>query len=181
MLSLSPGVGPVYSRVWTSSLRTAALQIVCDSTALCLLLLHMRWFCLCWLYRKHFQAQLMWDPRDALISERKSIDVAKIMLCNGRNPCKPPLAVILLGLTPRMWGGWWGWFLSPLPVQGWQGSLFSFSWSTWVSLPARCCQQFCSWSSESCSRASLDLSKTPFLSFPDYLKHSCGGELNPKA
>lgn len=34
MLSLSPGVGPVYSRVWTSSLRTAALQSVCDSTAL---------------------------------------------------------------------------------------------------------------------------------------------------
>lgn len=114
--------GPLYSRLWTSPLRTAAFQRVSDSTVLCPLLLHMTWLCLCWFYRKHFQAQFMWKARDALISERQSSNVAKIMLCNSRNLCfyLPPLTVILSRLRPRMWGGWWGWFLSPLPAQGWQ-------------------------------------------------------------
>lgn len=39
-----------------------------------------RWFCLCF-YRKHFQARIL----DVFISERQSIDVIKIMLCNSRN------------------------------------------------------------------------------------------------
>lgn len=73
--------------IWSE--RSVAFQSVCDSTVLCLLLLPMRWLCLHWFYRKHFQAQFMWKPKGALMSERQSINVAKIMLCNSRKLCKP--------------------------------------------------------------------------------------------
>lgn len=75
LLSLRPGIGPVHSRLRTSSRKTAAFQRVSYCSV---------WggsACTDFFYRKHFQAHVL----DVLISERQSIKVAKIMLYNSRN------------------------------------------------------------------------------------------------
>lgn len=120
---------------------TAALQSVCDSTALCLLQLCLRWFCLRWFYRKHFQAQLVWKPRDALISEGQSINVAKLLLCNSKKLCKPTSSYCHPVWTQTSYVKWVVGMAPFSPSCPGLAASLSFFWSTWLSLPACCCQQ----------------------------------------
>lgn len=110
LLSLSPGMGPVHSRVRTSSCKTAAFQhalycSVWDGSA-----------CTDSFYRKHFQAHV-WMFSSL---RGKALKWPKLRFTIVGTYVKLPLLpIILFRLSrPRLWGGWWVWYLSPLPVQG---------------------------------------------------------------
>lgn len=122
----------------------SSLPGVWDSIVLCLLLLHVRWLCLGWLHRKHFQAQLMRKPGDALISERQSINVAKIMLCNSRKLCKPTSSSCHTVGTQTLYVSWVVGLILVSPSCPGLAALLSFFWSMWLSLPACCCLHLCS-------------------------------------
>lgn len=136
LLGLSPGVGSAHSRLQTSSHKTAAFQRVLHCTeemALPALIP----------FTESISKHVYWMFSSL---RGKVLKSSKLCVAIVETYIKlSPLSVILSRVSkPRLWGGWWEWYLSPLPVKGFEASVSIF-WSTELLLPARCCQQLHSW------------------------------------
>lgn len=131
LLSLSPGMGPVHSRLQTPSYQTAAFQHVLyysirDCSA-----------CTDSFYRRHFQAHVL----DVSTSEKQSIKAVKIMLSDSRNQCKAYSSSYCLVQTPKALS--MGWAVMPVsPSHSGVSNLTQCIFrSTQSLLRACCCQQ----------------------------------------
>lgn len=137
LLRLSPGMGPVHSRLQASSHKTVAFQHVLyysvwDGSA-----------CNDSFYRKHSQARGL----EVSISERWSIKVVKIMLYNNRNQCKANSSSCRLVQTPKVSSMRWavGVMLVSSSHSGASSLTRCIFWSTQLLSRAYSCQQPHSW------------------------------------
>lgn len=108
--------------------------------------------------------------------------VAGIMLYNRRNLCKAASASYHLVQTPKVSSGRWMvgvTLVSPAP-SGVSSLAQCFLKHRYRYLHAAVSSRVPDDSPDRRTRGPLELSKNPSPSFPECMKHSCGGELNPK-